>query len=39
LQAQQILAADFKAYGNSHAYELMFADMFSDGIAKQFQAE
>ena len=29
-------AADIKSYDDGHAHMLMFADMLSDGIAKQF---
>lgn len=32
-------AADIKAYDDGHAHMLMFADMLTDGIAKQFPAK
>jgi hypothetical protein len=32
-------AADIKAYDDGHAHMLMFADMLSDGIVKQFPAK
>ncbi len=32
-------AADIKSYDDGHAHMLMFADMLTDGIAKQFPAK
>lgn len=32
-------AADIKAYDDGHAHMLMFADMLTDGISKQFPAK
>jgi hypothetical protein len=32
-------AADIKSYDEGHAHMLMFADMLSDGLVRQFPAK